>query len=127
MSRVRIEPARIRRTTWEEYALRFVFGGAITAVAGYVGNTFGPSVGGLFLAFPAILPATLTLIRNHEGREAAGRDAFGAVAGSIGLVAFAVVVWMLAVRLAVWQLLALATALWLATSILAWWLLRRFA
>ncbi len=36
---------------------------------------FGPRVGGLFLAFPAILPATLTLLEKKEGKTKACADA----------------------------------------------------
>jgi uncharacterized membrane protein (GlpM family) len=126
MNKVKFEASRIRRTTWKEYAIRFVFGGAITALAGYLGHTYGPTVGGLFLAFPAILPAALTLISNHEGRRAAARDALGAIAGSAGLAAFALTVWMLSVQLRAWQTLGLATLMWLVVSVLVWTFLRRF-
>ena len=127
MRKVKVEPSRTRQTTWKEYAIRVVFGGAITALAGYLGRTFGPTVGGLFLAFPAILPAAITLISNHEGRKAAARDALGAVAGSAGMAAFAVVVWRYSTHLAAWQTLALATLVWLVVSVLVWFILRRYA
>jgi len=38
----------------------------VTAVAGIIANKFGPAIGGLFLAFPAIFPASATLIEKHE-------------------------------------------------------------
>jgi hypothetical protein len=70
-------------------------------VAGILAGRFGPEFGGLFLAFPAIFPATV--IEKHErkrkdrvglpkatrGREAAALDARGVTMGSIGLVGFA--------------------------------------
>jgi hypothetical protein len=37
----------------------------MTVVAGLIAARFGPVVGGLFLAFPAIFPATATLIEKH--------------------------------------------------------------
>ena len=42
-----------------------VLGGVMTVVAGLIAARFGPVIGGLFLAFPAIFPATATLIEKH--------------------------------------------------------------
>jgi hypothetical protein len=106
---VRFDSSTLRETRWYEYALRFVFGGVITAAAGLVARKFGPAVGGLFLAFPAIFPATATLIEKHErekkkrnglngsrrGQDAAALDAVGAAMGSLGLIFFAASVWTL--------------------------------
>src|SRR5690242_13638313 len=105
--RVQIDPSAFRRTKWYEYAIRFVFGGFITVAAGIIAKEFGPSLGGVFLAFPAIFPASATLLEKHEikkkeehglhginrGREAASVDAAGAAMGSMGLFIFALVVW----------------------------------
>jgi hypothetical protein len=51
-----------------------VLDGAVTVIAGLIAARFGPVVGGLFLAFPAIFPASATLIERHvrERREKAG-------------------------------------------------------
>ena len=69
-------------------------GGAIVLVfAAYVAHYHGPQVGGLFLAFPAILPASLILVEQRDGRAQAVDDVFGACLGSIGLAAFALVTW----------------------------------
>ena len=38
----------------------------MTVLAGVIAKKFGPVVGGLFLAFPAIFPASATLIEKHE-------------------------------------------------------------
>ena len=122
---IKADPSRLRKTSWREYALRFAFGGLITAFAGFLGTKYGPAVGGLFLGFPAILPASLTLVKKHEGEEAAGDDAAGAVAGSIGLIAFGVLVWALGARLAAWQLLLLALIAWLVVSLIVWLLRQR--
>ncbi len=73
----------------------------------------------------AILPASLTLVKKHDGEEAAGDDALGAVAGSLGLIAFGVVVWRFAGALPAWLVLAVATAAWLGLSIALWLLARR--
>jgi hypothetical protein len=77
-------------------------------------------VAGLFLAFPAILPASLTLIVKHEGKQPAGDDALEAAAGCIGLMAFGAVVWAGATRVAAWSTLVAASAAWLVVSLLAW-------
>ena len=122
---IKADPSRLRKTSWREYVVRFAFGGLVTAFAGFLGTTFGPAVGGLFLAFPAILPASLTLVKKHEGEEAAGDDAAGAVVGSIGLIAFGALVWVLATRLAAWGLLLLATIAWLVVSVIVWLLGQR--
>src|SRR5215467_11214492 len=88
---VKFELASFRKTHWHEYATRFVFGGIVTLLAGLIADRFGPVVGGLFLAFPAIFPAGASLIAEHEtekkekaganrtrrGRHAAGVDAGG--------------------------------------------------
>jgi hypothetical protein len=89
---VAVRPSALRRTRPAELALRFVFGAGISLVAGLVGIRFGPRAGGLFLAFPAILPATLTMVEKHEGEGAADADAQGGILGGVGLVAFALVV-----------------------------------
>ena len=107
--RVYFDASVFRRTTWDEYASRFLFGGAITLIAGILAKRYGPVFGGLFLAFPAIFPSSVTLIEKHErqkkqragiprtirGRLAAALDARGAAMGSIGLACFGLVVWKL--------------------------------
>ena len=64
----------VRETKCYEYAIRFIFGGLITVAAGIIAKQFGPSIGGLFLAFPAIFPASLSLVDKHtkERKEQAG-------------------------------------------------------
>ena len=75
-----------------EIAIRFAFGAGIALVAAVVGAVLGPKAGGLFLAFPAVLPATLTLLEKKEGTTKAWADASGGVLGAVGLAAFAVTV-----------------------------------
>jgi hypothetical protein len=134
--RITVDPTALKRTTWHEYLLRFVFGGAITAAAGIIAKHFGSEIGGLFLAFPAIFPASATLIEKHErqkkskagfdgtirGRQAAGLDAAGAALGSIGLVAFALVFWLLIPHAAAWLVLLGATIAWMLVSGCLWYL-----
>jgi hypothetical protein len=130
---VRFNPSALGDIRWYEYAIRFALGGAMTVIAGLIASRYGPIVGGLFLAFPAIFPASATLIEKHQrerkekaglpgarrGKEAAALDAAGAVLGSIGLVAFAVVIWLLIER-SPSRALVLAPMVWLAISVLAW-------
>ena len=130
---VQFNPSAFGQTRWNEYLVRFVLGGTMTVVAGLLAARFGPVVGGLFLAFPAIFPASATLIEKHvrerkekaglrgarRGKEAAALDAAGAALGSFGLAAFGLVIWVLIVRSPAWAL-ALAAVSWLAVAMLAW-------
>ena len=132
--KVSMDSSAFRRTRWYEYAVRFLFGGAITVIAGLLAQHFGPALGGLFLAFPAIFPASATLVEKHErekkqragifhtdrGLQAAAVDAAGAAMGSVGLVIFAFTIWKL---LPLWHasaVLLCATAGWLVTSFGLW-------
>src|SRR3981081_1413687 len=104
---IRIKLRSLAQTQWHEYLTRFLLGGAITVATGLIAKHWGPVIGGLFLAFPAIFPAGATLIEQHEGKRkreigrdgrkrgrlAAALDALGAALGAIGLAAFAVVLW----------------------------------
>ena len=135
-----IKLSSLRETKWSECAVRFVFGGLVTVVAGVIAKQFGPVVGGLFLAFPAIFPASATLVEKHErqrkerqglkgerrGRQVASVDAAGAALGSLGLLAFGGVVWCLAPRLSAWAVLVGATLVWCGVSALAWNVRKRF-
>ncbi|HEX6506515.1 MAG TPA: DUF3147 family protein [Chloroflexota bacterium] len=114
------EPSRLRQMSLKEYSVRFVFGGLVTATVGVLGAAFGPSFAGLFLAFPAILVASLTLIGSHDGDKASGADALGAAVGAIGLMGFAIIIWALSNGLAGAAVLAVASAVWLVVSITIW-------
>jgi CDP-diglyceride synthetase len=74
----------------KDYLLRFAFGAAISTAAALIGMRF-PVFGGMFLAFPAILPASLTLVERDSGTAEAAIDAEGAIFGALGLMAFALV------------------------------------
>ena len=112
----------LAKTTPAEWAVRFLLGGIITVCTGLVAHAYGPTAGGLFLAFPAILPASLTLVREHGGRRAAADDARGARLGTIGLAAFAAVVWLAGARWPAPVVLATATAAWTVACGVAWWM-----
>jgi hypothetical protein len=106
----------------------------ITVATGIVAKKFGPVVGGLFLAFPAIFPASATLIEKHEeerkqreglkgtdrAAEAVSVDAAGAAIGSMALAVFGLLVWREIPNHSSWTVLPIATLAWLATSVLLW-------
>lgn len=129
----------LKETKPLEYLVRFVFGGATTVLAGVVAKHFGPGAGGLFLAFPAIFPATATLIETHEkkrmakvghdgtnrGRIAASIDAGGAALGCFGLAGFAVVLWLLLPLHNAGLILIAALAVWMIVSFGLWEVRRR--
>ena len=137
--RIEADTSAIRRTHWTEYAVRFLFGGVITVATGLIAKRFGPGVAGLFLAFPAILPAGATLIEKHEqkkkqgagfygvarGRSIASIDAAGAAMGSLGLVGFAIVVWRVLPRHSAWLSLTVASLIWLTIAVAIWWFRKR--
>ena len=132
--RIKIDLSALGRTRWYEFGLRFLVGGLITALAGVIAQKFGPRMGGLFLAFPAIFPASATLIEKHEkqkkecaglegtmrGRKAAGVDAAGAAIGSVGLLFFAFVVQRFLTRYNPWLVLTVSTVMWLTASLVIW-------
>lgn len=136
MSKIALNFEGLRRTRWHEYGIRFLVGGAITALVGVIGKEFGPSIGGLFLAFPAIFPASATLVEKHEvekkrnagvngvarGREVAGVDAAGAAMGTLGLLAFALFVSYLLPREPAWQVLLGGALIWMGVSVAVWWI-----
>jgi len=69
------------------------------------------------LAFPAILPATLTLIERQESKEEAEREDVGAILGAAALVVSALVGWQLVPRLPAAAALAAAGVGWLVTAL----------
>lgn len=121
-----------------EHVVRFVLGGAVTVAAGLIARHWGPVVGGLFLAFPAIFPAGATLLEEHEvqkkakigcdgrrrGRDAAALDALGAALGAVGLGAFGLVLWRMLPAHSGWVSLGLAVVAWMVVSG-ALWILRK--
>ena len=63
---VTLDLSALAKMKWYEYVVVFLSGGTITVIAGLLAKEFGPAFGGLFLAFPAIFPASATLIEKHE-------------------------------------------------------------
>jgi hypothetical protein len=130
--RIRFDPGPLKESHFSGHAFRFAVGGAITVATGLVAKAFGPVVGGLFLALPAILPAGIALLarlqnrkagpgaRGDRARRATVIEATGASAGALGLVAFALVGWAGFGRWPAWLTLLAATAAWCGVAGLAW-------
>jgi hypothetical protein len=135
---VRAKPAALRQTSQYEYLIRFVLGGLSTIATGVIADAWGPVVGGLFLAMPAIFCASATLIEKHErqrkerlglpgrrrGRQAAALDAAGTALGSLGLITFAVLTWGLLSRSSAIAV-GLGFVAWFTVAVCAWWVWRR--
>jgi len=133
MTPIRFSPSSLREGRWYEYAIRFALGGAATIFTGLVSSRYGASVGGLFLALPAIFCASATLIEKHEirrkrqggldgrrrGQKAAALDAAGAALGALGMLAFAIVLW-LTVESSIATAFIGASLAWLIVSAAAW-------
>ena len=133
MTPIRFSPTSLREGRWYEYVIRFALGGAATVFTGVISSRCGAAVGGLFLALPAIFCASATLIEKNEirrkrevgldgrrrGQGAAALEAAGAALGAIGMLAFAVVFWLLVERSVVAAFVGASLA-WLAVSGAAW-------
>jgi hypothetical protein len=138
VSPVRISFSSLREGRPYEYLVRFALGGAATVVTGLVSSRYGASIGGLFLALPAIFCASATLIEKHEirrkkkaglngrrrGQEAAALDAAGAALGALGMLAFALVFFMV-VEASISAAFVTASIAWLVVSMAAWWMRRK--
>ncbi|HEX8924967.1 MAG TPA: DUF3147 family protein [Terriglobales bacterium] len=136
---IRVDTSALRQSKWHDYAIRFVFGGLITAIAGLIAKHYGPALGGLFLAFPAIFPASVTLCFQKEvekkeqkglrgeqtGISAAGSEAAGTVLGSIGLASFALICMMFVTHSKAWAVFLLAMVGWSIVSAASWFARKR--
>jgi hypothetical protein len=138
MTSIHFSPSSLREGRWHEYVIRFALGGAATVFTGLVSSRYGASVGGLFLALPAIFCASATLIEKHEirrkrearleggrrGQLAAALDAAGAALGALGMLAFAVFFWM-TVRSNMAFAFIGASLAWLFVAVAAWHVRRK--
>jgi hypothetical protein len=107
-----------------DFLIRFAFGALVSAGAALVSLRFGPRAGGLLLAFPAILPATLTLVERDEGVLEAAADASGGILGAAGLAAFAAVAYLLLRPVGI-AALVITMAAWSAVSFVFYFAVRR--
>jgi hypothetical protein len=123
--RPRLRPSKIAKTPPRDLVLRFIAGAATSVVAGVLSIAFGARIGGVMLAFPAILGASLTLIEEQEDSVDAREDARGAVVGGLAMVVFALIAASLFGKIAGALGLAAASAGWVLTALagyaIAWW------
>lgn len=138
MTPIRFSPSSLKEGRWYEYLVRFALGGGATVFTGLISSSFGATVGGLFLALPAIFCASATLIEKHEirrkqesglsgerrGQMAAALDSAGATLGALGMLAFAIVFWLM-VEKSVAGAFVGASLVWLAVSVAAWYARRK--
>jgi hypothetical protein len=84
-----VDVGALREIPLPALVVRFAFGATISVVAGLIGVLAGKAAGGVMLAAPAVLPATLTIVERHEGRGPAVTEVEGAVPGAVALIGFA--------------------------------------
>jgi hypothetical protein len=135
---IRISLSSLKESRWYEYLIRLTLGGAVTVLTGLISSQYGASVGGLFLALPAIFCASATLVEKHEirrkrkaglagerrGQEAAAVDSAGAALGALGMLAFAAIFWLMVESSVLGAFLAASIA-WLVVSVAAWYVWRK--
>jgi hypothetical protein len=99
-----------------------------------IASRFGPEIGELFLAFPAVFPAAASLVEKHErqkkeragfdgrarGSAMAGVEAVGTAMGDIGLMAFGLIVWKLIPHHPAWIALSVATVGCFVVAVFIW-------
>jgi hypothetical protein len=138
MTPIHFSSSSLKESRWYEYLTRFALGGAATVFTGLVSSRYGASVGGLFLALPAIFCASATLIEKHEirrkreeglagvrrGQEATALDAAGAALGALGMLAFAIVFWW-TVESSIAAAFIGGSLAWLIVSVTAWCVRRK--
>lgn len=118
-------PGKVAKAKPRDLLIRFVAGAATSIAAGVLTLAFGARVGGILLAFPAILAASLTLIEEQEDSVDAREDARGAIAGGFALAVFAAVAALTFGHVPGALALAIAAAAWLLTAgmlyVALWW------
>jgi hypothetical protein len=124
---VGIHLGALRELPLRDLLIRFGFGAAISSIAGIVSLAFGAEPGGLLLAFPAILPATLTLIERDDGESQAESLDVGSILGAVALSAFAVIVWQYMSSESASLVLSAATGCWFVVAVLLYLGFRIFA
>ena len=113
----RFQPGRIKEARFRDFAIRFAFGGTISVVAALIGAVSKEPIGGIFIAFPAIILASLTLIDKEEDREHASYNAVGAALGAVGFIACAYFIFYTLERVSVAASLGIGLLIWLVVSL----------
>jgi uncharacterized membrane protein (GlpM family) len=123
--RPRLELGKALKAKPRDLLIRFIAGSVTSVVAGLLTLAFGARVGGIMLAFPAILGASLTLIEQKEDEVEAREDARGAIVGGCALAIFAAVVALTVEHVSGVIALLIGTAAWLVAAMalyaLLWW------
>ena len=114
---VAAKPRALLGLTLGELAIRFLLGALASLAAGLVSLAFGARAGGIPLALPAILVASITLEQRKGDRTAMKDHATFAPLGALGMVAFAVAMVALLGRLPLGLVLVLATVAWALTAL----------
>ena len=115
-----LQPRKVREVRPRDLGIRFITGALTSVVSGVLTTVVSARVGGIFLAFPAILAASLTLIEEQEDSAEAREDARGAVIGGCAMALFAAVAALTFTHLPGGVVLAIATAAWLASALLGY-------
>jgi Protein of unknown function (DUF3147) len=115
-----LDVGKLREVRPRDLAIRFVAGALTSIAAGLLTLAFGARVGGILLAFPAILGASLTLIEDQEDSIEAREDARGAVVGGCALALFAAIAALTLGHINPVLALLLATAAWFAGALLGY-------
>ncbi len=114
---VKIDFSALKNIKIRDYAIRFLFGGAVSILATLIALWTNGRIGGIFTAFPAILLASLTIIGKEDGKHSAEADAQGGVVGAVALVIAAIVLSITLNRLPGALSLLLTLAVWLVCGI----------
>lgn len=109
--------SQLKHIELKYYAIRFLFGGAISVLAALVSQLTNGRIGGIFTAFPAILLASLTMISQEDGKHKAEEDAKGGIVGAIAFVVTAIVLSLTLTLLAGALALLLALVVWLLCAV----------
>ena len=120
-----VKPSALRQVRPRDLGFRFLTGAATSILAGLATLALGSRVGGIFLAFPAILAASLTLIEEQDDGAEAREDARGAIVGGCALAVFAAIAALTFGHVSGAVALALAAVGWCAAAfalyVMLWW------
>jgi hypothetical protein len=113
-----VQLGKLRDVNLKDYLPRFVLGAGISIGAALLATAVGLRFGGMFLAFPSILPASLSLVQHEEGTNRAGRDAISAIlGGGFGMCVFGLMVEKTVLGIEPFLSIVLALLGWVLTSL----------
>jgi hypothetical protein len=115
--RPKLEPSHLKDVRARDLLIRFAAGALTSIVAALLTLAFGFRLGGIMLGFPAILAASLTLIKQEEDAAHAREDARGAIAGGCAMATFAFAAALTFGHLGAALALLVATGAWTLTAL----------